>query len=134
MSFVFGIELLKITLRIGTGARRTEVMTWLSILYRNQPELAHQPSPLSTPLIISLLSSLAPARVLPGEPDRSRDVGRDREGTHRMRVALRRLRHPMGLPAPRLGLPTMKRLTAKAKWLAGKSARRAIGMSSLPKH
>ena len=44
--------------------------------------------------------------------------GRDHEGVHQMRVALRRLRTASALLRRELGLPTMQGLAAEAKWLA----------------
>jgi triphosphatase len=44
--------------------------------------------------------------------------GRDHEGVHQMRVALRRLRTASAILRRELGLPTMQGLAGEAKWLA----------------
>ena len=44
--------------------------------------------------------------------------GRDPEGVHQMRVALRRLRTACGLLRGELGSPTLQAFSAEAKWLA----------------
>ena len=51
-------------------------------------------------------------------PSAAAEDGRDIEGVHQMRVALRRLRTASALLRREFGLPTIQGLSDEAKWLA----------------
>jgi triphosphatase len=117
--FDLGIELLDIApLRIGTQSKADRG-------YDLAFDLAPRTTKATTPAItaehtvddvVAVLLGACQHHLLTNQV--VAEDGRDHEGVHQMRVALRRLRTASALLRRELGLPTIQGLAAEAKWLA----------------
>jgi inorganic triphosphatase YgiF len=113
-----GIELLEIApLRVGT---RSEADRGYDLAFGLAPEATK-----ATALVIStehtvddivaVLLATCQHHLLANQA--AAEIGRDPEGVHQMRVALRRMRTACGLLHRELRLPTLQTFSAEGKWL-----------------
>ena len=117
--FDLGIELLEIApLRIGTQSKADR---GYDLAFDLAPKATRATTPAITAEhtvddIVAELLGTCQHHLLANQA--VAEDGRDHEGVHQMRVALRRLRTASALLRRELGLPTMQGLAAEAKWLA----------------
>jgi inorganic triphosphatase YgiF len=114
-----GLELIETTpLRIGTQSKADR---GYDLAFGLAPKATKASSPALTAEctvdgVIAVLLGACQHQLLANQA--AAEYGRDPEGVHQMRVALRRLRTACGLLRRELGSPTLKAISDDGKWLA----------------